>query len=432
MKVVAFLPAKRKSNRINNKNIRLLDGKPLFLHTLDNLKECKLIDEIYLDSESDELFKLAEEYPCIPLRRSPELASNKIDGNKLFYNEISKVDADIYMQILCTSPFILPTTIDKAVEILINSDGKYDSVILVKNAKLYTWKNGTPSYDINQIPNSNTLDDTVIETMGLYVIDNKAAHSLKRRIGDSPYFLEADEIEAIDVNYPKDFELANYIMAGMREASNVKFRNLSRLLSSAMLSDIMDDLGVNAFIGGYELNMQNKKILGRAKTMKIRELNEGENYSGIYGALNSYDNVVPGDIIVIENGVPEYAYFGGLNANLAIRQGAIGAVIGGQTRDYNEVKNLDFPVFSKGHSARDVRRRATVSNINKTVLIDGVSISPGDIVFADFDGVIVIPIALEKEVFSLAMETIRKENKIIQDIARSISGTDLLQNHGEF
>ena len=116
MKVVAFLPAKGSSERVESKNVRLLDGKPLFLHTLEKLLGCDFIDEVYLDTESDEIIDYAGETKCKVLKRDPELANNKTDGNKLFYNEVRQVKADIYIQILGTSPFIREETIRQGVQ----------------------------------------------------------------------------------------------------------------------------------------------------------------------------------------------------------------------------------------------------------------------------------------------------------------------------
>lgn len=430
-RVVAFLPAKGSSDRIESKNIKLLDGKPLFMHMLDNLARCQLIDQVYLDSESDEVFELASEGSHKELRRDPALATNKTDGHQLFWNEARQVEADIYVQVLCTSPFIKPQTIDKAIRILLEQP-EYDSVVLVKKEKLYLWKEGGPVYDINNIPNSNTLDDTIIETMGLYVTRADVALQQKKRIGKAPFLLEAEAIEAVDVNYPEEFELAQFIMAGKREQENVKFRNLSRILNSALISDILDDLGVKGYMAGFEPNINTKKMMGRAKTLKIRELKEGEDYRGIYDALESYKTIIPGDVIVVENECPELAYFGALNANLAIRQGSVGAVIGGNTRDYNDVRQLDYAVFSRGYSAKDVRRRGTLESMNKTIKLGDVSISPGDLIFADRDGVVVIPVKLEAQVLQLAMEGLRRESKIISDIAKEIDGSILLESHGEF
>lgn len=117
--MVAFLPAKGTSERIESKNMKLLNGKPLFLHTLEKLCKCDFIDDVYLDSDSDEILYYAKSYlNYIPLKRDPGLATNKTDGHQMFYNEIRQVEADIYIQILCTSPFISPETILKGVTIL--------------------------------------------------------------------------------------------------------------------------------------------------------------------------------------------------------------------------------------------------------------------------------------------------------------------------
>ena len=118
MKVVAFLPVKGTSERIKNKNTTLMNGNPLFLHTLEKLVRCPFIDEAFLDTEKDEIYEMGKHTNCIYLKRDPSLATNKTDGHRLFYNEARKVDADIYVQILGTSPFIKPSTIEKGINIL--------------------------------------------------------------------------------------------------------------------------------------------------------------------------------------------------------------------------------------------------------------------------------------------------------------------------
>ncbi|MCV6599374.1 MAG: RraA family protein, partial [Alphaproteobacteria bacterium] len=197
----------------------------------------------------------------------------------------------------------------------------------------------------------------------------------------------ASPLEAIDVNYADDFELAELIAAGKREKERKLFKNLGNLLSSSMLSDILDDLKIDGVINNLKLNLEHKKILGYAKTLKLKKLNNNESYTSIYDALESYDSIISEDIIVVENECPEYAYFGELNASLAIRSGAIGAIIGGKTRDSAEVNLLDFPVYSTGYSCKDVRKRAIVESVNKTINLFGVFVSPGDLIFGDNDGI---------------------------------------------
>ncbi len=430
MKVVAFLPAKGTSERMKNKNLKLLDGKSLFLHTLEKLMECSFIDEVYLDTESEEIISLASEVNCKILKRNIELASNATDGNKLFMNEVNYVNADIYIQILGTSPFIEIETIEKGINAIKN--GIYDSAVLIRKEKLYTWNENGPNYDIDNIPNSFMLEDIIIETMGLYIVKKDIALKTKKRIGNKPFLINASPLEAIDVNWPEDFELASLIAAGKREKERILLDNIKSHLTSAMLSDILDDFGIEGVLYDFMLNIEDQKILGRAKTLKLRALEENESFKGIYDGLYSYNTIIPNDIIIVENEMSEYAYFGELNANLAIRSGASAAIVGGKTRDTAEVKKLGFPVFSKGATCKDVKKRATVESYNKRIIINDISISPNDLIFGDSDGIIIIPKKYEKKVLEKAFKVLKIEKNILLDIADGIDIDEIVNLHGFF
>lgn len=430
-KVVAFLPAKGSSERVPNKNLQLLDGKPLFLYTLEKLLASGCFDEVYLDSESSEILRLASYLPCQKLLRDPALATNATDGHALFMQEIDKVQADIYVQVLCTSPFIRPETIRRGIDILID-DPTYDSVVLVRREKLYQWKDGQPAYGRERIPNSTDLEDTIVETMGLYMMRADAAQSTRRRFGDRPYLLKASPIESIDVNTPEDLDLAHHVAAGIREAERKKLRCIEPHLSSPMLSDILDDLGVKGVIPGLKSSLPDVRVLGRAKTLHLRPLAENEDWQGIYEALESYESIVPNDVIVVQNDAGEFAYFGELNSLLASRAGASAAVIDGKTRDSDITARLGFPVFTEGTVCRDVRGRATVESINQPVELQGIAVLPGDLVFCDNEGVVIIPRHVENEVLNRAMKTLRKEWGIKMDIALSENVPGILLTHGEF
>jgi len=433
LKIAAFLPVKAISERIENKNTKLLAGKPLFLHTLDKLINCKFIDEVFLDSESEDIFELASDYDFIKFKRDKLLADNSTDGNKLFLNEIKETDADICIQALCTSPFIKQETIEKALDILI-SNNHYDSVIFVRKEKFYLWDSlsNQPIYDINKIPNSFNLDDTVFETMGLYIIRKDAALKTGRRIGENPYLFEISPLEGIDINYPEDFELAELIMKGKKEKDILFYKQLSSKINSSIISDILDELNIkNKIITGLSLNLKGKKILGRAKTLKISPKTD-LSPNNIYDALKSYETVNFGDIIAVENEIPDFAYFGNLNANLAIRSGAIGAIIGGKTRDSAEIEQMDFPVLSDGLSCKDIKNNGTVALINKKISIKKVDIFPDDLIFADNEGIAIIPKKYENLIIQKCFEIVDKENKILIDISRGKDVSTLRQEYGDF
>lgn len=431
MRVVAFLPAKGSSNRIENKNTALLDSKPLFLHTLEKLVSIKEIDDVYLDTESEEVINLASHVNCKILRRDPKLSSNNTNGNQLLLNEINQVDADIYIQILGTSPFISVDTIKSSIEVLKQGD-EYDSVVLVEKKKVYGWSKNNPSYDKFNIPNSQTLDDTIIETMGLYVIKRDTAINTGCRIGNKPYLMEASPLEAIDVNYPQDFELASLIAAGQHEQERSLFRNLTNHLSSPIVSDVLDELGyTDQVIQGLNISLPNRKIFGRAKTLKIKKAEHGD-AQDIYQAYQMYPTVRRGDIIVVETEVPDFAYFGELNANLAYRAGAVGTIVGGKTRDRSGVDKLHYPVFSSGYTCKDVKGKGAFEYMNKMVHIEDVAIEYEALIFGDSDGIVVIPKEVEKEVIERCQCIIESESRILIDINTNQGISTILNIHGEF
>lgn len=438
MRVYAFVPAKGTSERVENKNMRFLDGDRLYIRALKTLLKCKEIDEVFLDTESEEMYKLADYLPIKFMQRDPALANNKTDGHQMFMNEVNQFpEADIYVQMLCTSPFIHPETIDEAIRKL-KAGSEYDSAILMKKDKYYFWQDGRPTYDINHIPNSKDLPETVIESMGLYIVKREAALKSNHRYGDKPLLVYGELEELTDVNAPEDLAFAETYAKGLRNQENQKLRLIKHFVSSPALSDLLDDMKLEknddcgVVLNNFQCNLKGTKLLGRANTLKLRALKEGEDFRGIYDALASYEGIADNDIIIVENEIKEYAYFGDLNAHLAIRSGASGAVVDGVTRDAHSTAQLNFPVFARGYNAADVRRRATLEYINKPIHIDGKMINPGDLVFIDECAMVVIYQKYENEVIDRVLNTFRNERDIINDILNKRHVNQIMNDRGAF
>jgi regulator of RNase E activity RraA/CMP-N-acetylneuraminic acid synthetase len=428
MKIVAFVPAKGSSERILNKNLAVLDGEHLFKRKLRQLLECPLISEVYLDTDSDEIAALAVDLPIKRLARPIALASNETDGHELFAWECSQVTADIYIQALCTAPFVTDETITRAIGTLIDSP-ENDSLVAVSTAKQYTWNNNSPNYGRERIPNSVDLPLTTIESMSLYITRASVTPS-KQRFGATPALFELDPTESVDVNWPADLKLAETIAAGQRARENLILAALAPYLSTPLLSDITRELG-------YSLTLPKEvtgdgRFFGRAKTLLLDYTQDGESWEGIYDALDSYQFIRPGDVILVENRVPDHAYFGNLNAQLAMRAGAIGAIIDGQTRDRRDVARLGFPVFARGHYCVDIKFEGTTRAMNMPIQIGGVRIENGDYVFADPDGVTLVPKKLWPEIKQLALKSIEKEWRVGMAVALGTEPKSIFEQLGEF
>ena len=432
MKTVAFLPVKGTSSRVQNKNMRIFNGEPLFVFTLRKLLKCEFIDEVYLDSENEEILEIGRRVGAKLLPRDPALADNKTDGHQLFYNEVKQVEADIYIQHLCTSPFVKEETIRKAIEIL-KDDTACDTVVLGKEETYYHWEEGKPAYDIQHIPNSVDLPSELTEAMALYVMRGDVARRTKRRIGDAPRMLVGDPTELIDINLEEDLELATIVGAGILAEEEKRLKLLGRFLSSPILSDICDELSIDGVLAPeYKSNIDGAKMFGRARTLHIREATEEDPDDCIYDALQSYKQVVSNDLIVVKNDLPHLAYFGELNMSLSIRSGAVGAIIAGVTRDTRATAEAGFPVFAKGNFCKDIKGRGAVQSINQPIELDGVSIEPSDLIFADQDGVVVIPRKREVEVLKRAIEVMTAEKNIVADVCKDLDVEGLVSKYGFF
>lgn len=385
-----------------------------------------------MDSESEDVLSYGRQLGSRIIQRDKALASNTTDGNVLFYNEIQQVKADIYIQVLCTSPFIRPETIQNAVNYLLEDD-TIDSVVLAKEEKRYKWNEGQPLYPIDSIPNSFDLPSEISEAMGLYVIRGRTAEMTKRRIGNAPKLIFGTPLELVDVNTEEDFQLALVIARGMHAEEEKTLKLLAKFLTSPILSDVCDEFGLNAVLShSYMANIPGSKLLGRARTLHIRRATPSDPHDSIYEALQSYKEVMSNDIIVVKNDEEHLAYFGELNMSLAIRSGAIGAIIGGVTRDTRETRSAGFPVFSKGSYCKDIKGRGAVGSINHTIVLDSVTIRPNDLIFADDDGIVVIPSNKEHDIFTRALSVLQSEKRIIADICSNVAVDKLISKFGFF
>ncbi len=431
-KIIAIIPVKSTSERVKNKNTRPFNGEPLYIYTVRKLLSCDFIDSVYVDSDCDKILARAAAVGAKVMKRDSQFATNATDGHRLFLNEVQNIDADIYIQHLCTSPFVERETIRKAVDLLLN-EPVVDSVVLAKEDKYYWWRDGKPAYGIDLIPNSVDLPAEVNEAMALYVVRRDAALSTRRRIGNRVRLLYGSPMELVDVNTEEDLALAEAVVAGKAAEERSKFRVLSNLISTPIVSDVCDGLGLRSFVQKkFEPNFGNAKILGRARPLHIRPATSNDPPEAIYNALELYSWVCENDVIVVKNDCPDLAYFGELNMNLAIRSGAVGAVIGGVTRDSWATSAASFPVFSFGYSGKDIKGKGAVASANEPFDFYGTTVSPSDVMIADREGIIVLPYGRAEEVLCLSIEVAAKEKKILVDISTGEDVQTILKRHGLF
>ena len=218
MKTVAIIPIKKKSERVPGKNFRMIGGKPLFKYFLDKLSSCNF-DEVYIDSDSEEIEEYSKNKGYGFIHRDPELSKNTANGNDLLNHHVKKIQSDYYFQLFVTSPLLKVETVNACIEILHN--GKYDSVLTSRSIYTWFWFDGSPvNYDPRILPRSQDAKPVVMETTGLYGIKRQALLANKSRIGESPYFFEVTDAEAIDLDNEFDFKLLEFYVQNHISSSN--------------------------------------------------------------------------------------------------------------------------------------------------------------------------------------------------------------------
>jgi len=209
LKTVAIIPIKKNSKRVPGKNFRKIKGKPLFRYLLDKLNNCNF-DEVYVDSDSQEIENYCDKKGYKFIKRIPKLALDSANGNDLLNYHAQIINSDLYFQLFITSPLLKVKTINECIKFM-KLNKKYDSIITSKSVHTWFWfKNKPVNYNPKILPRSQDAKPLIFETTGLYGIRKKALIKNKTRIGNKPYFYEVDDEEAIDLDNIKDFEYLEY------------------------------------------------------------------------------------------------------------------------------------------------------------------------------------------------------------------------------
>jgi len=216
MKVVAIIPIKEMSKRMKSKNFRSFCGEPLYRYFMKKLIDSPF-DEIFIDTDSDEISEYATGMGWKVIKRVPELAADSANGNDLLVYEAGVVDADIYFQLFITAPLLLPQTINEAYKIM-TSKMEYDSLFTATEIYSWFWYNNKPvNYDPKVLPRSQDATPIIRETTGLYAIRRDALLKNKCRIGENPYMLYVGEMEAMDIDTEQDFRVAEIIFSHIKK-----------------------------------------------------------------------------------------------------------------------------------------------------------------------------------------------------------------------
>jgi len=190
------------------------------------------------------------------------------------------------------------------------------------------------------------------------------------------------------------------------------FQQMRTHLFTAIIGDVLDSHGYHRQFLMPECRplRPDMVVCGRAMTVLEQDVADAGGVRPPFGRmLEALDSLKQNEVYVAAGASPRYALWGELMSTAARVRGAAGAVLAGYARDTNGILEMDFPVFCYGSYAQDQRGRGHVVDLRVSLDMGGVRVEPGDIIYGDVDGVVVLPQAVEDEVIAEAMEQVKKE-----------------------
>ena len=214
------------------------------------------------------------------------------------------------------------------------------------------------------------------------------------------------------------------------------FEFMEKFFYSGALSDILDSLGYPECAASPRAMIRplypQAVCAGRVRTLlnAPRKTGRDDPYKL---ALELMDSLRPGEVAVAASTRPlEMGIMGELSATTMRARAARGCLVDGFTRDARKIIQMRFPVFAKGVSPIDTADRAAVIRYDSPILFGQRKVVPGQVVFADLDGIIFIPLDIEQKVIQEAIKRVRAETRVRKDLRKGKKARDVWDEYHVF
>ncbi len=210
------------------------------------------------------------------------------------------------------------------------------------------------------------------------------------------------------------------------------FALMREKMYSGLFCDVMDELGYRNQAMNKELRPLEPAsvIAGRAKT--ILAVDVYHIYENPYEKeIQALDSIKPDEVpVVCTNQSPNNGVWGELLSTATKMRGGTGAIVDGLMRDTKKIRELGFPVFCTGYKPLDSRGRGIVLDYDCPIVAGGIPVRPGDVIFADFDGVVVIPAEIFEQVLGMALAKMEKESDTRRELLEGKLLIDVYNKYG--
>jgi len=209
--------------------------------------------------------------------------------------------------------------------------------------------------------------------------------------------------------------------------------HIARNLYTAVLSDTLDSLGHrNQVMREYIRPVHSRYTVVAGYAHTIAFVDSDEVLANPFDAeIEAVDAIRPNDFVVISTGNSiQNAPWGELLSTAAVARGARGAAMDGFVRDVKMIEALGFPVFATGMKPVDSNGRGLLTAWGKPIVCGEVEVDPGDLIVADFDGIVVIPAALIEITIERANQKVTGENNSRDELKKGVYLRDVYNKYG--
>jgi len=213
-RIIALVPMKGHSERVPNKNIRPIAGKPCFHWIIETLSKSKYIGEIVINTDSEEIIKDAKSNFNVTILKRPEfLLGDMVGIQPLIEYDLSQTNGEYYLQTHSTNPVLKTETIDKAIETFF-SQNVNDALFSVTTLKTrFYWPDGKGiNHDPKILIRTQDLEPIYEENSCFYIFSKETNKKVKNRLGSNPMMFPIDKLEAADIDTWDDFYWAEYLL----------------------------------------------------------------------------------------------------------------------------------------------------------------------------------------------------------------------------
>ena len=216
-KITVLLPMKATSERVPNKNMKDFSGAPLYHAVMNSLLASQYVEKVVINTDSEIIAKDAKDNfgdRVIIIDRPVEIQGGDVSMNIIINHDLSQLDGEHFLQTHSTNPLLKSETVDKAIETYFENLDEYDSVFGVTKVQTRFYdKDAKPiNHNPEELLRTQDLEPLYEENSNFYIFSKESFKNVgKKRIGLKPKIFEVNKLEAVDIDEPEDFVLAELL-----------------------------------------------------------------------------------------------------------------------------------------------------------------------------------------------------------------------------